>query len=89
MIEDGAHEYETTIAGLRDYAGLVEPGGYFVVEDGVVDAEALRLARTGRAGCCEHRRLARLARRRGLRDARDLEIYGITSHPYGFLRRRA
>jgi cephalosporin hydroxylase len=43
VIEDSAHTYPVTKAVLNAYAGLVTPGQWFVVEDGVVDIEELRL----------------------------------------------
>jgi len=33
IIEDSSHEYANTLAVLRAYSPLVQPGGYFVVED--------------------------------------------------------
>ena len=43
VVEDSAHDYETTSAALRGFAQFVSVGGFFVVEDGVVDVEALRV----------------------------------------------
>ena len=43
VIEDSLHEYDTTLASLRAFAKLVPVGGFFVVEDGSVDVEAMRL----------------------------------------------
>jgi cephalosporin hydroxylase len=42
VIEDSAHEYDTTFAALDGFARFVPPGGYFIVEDGCVDVEELR-----------------------------------------------
>lgn len=50
VIEDTAHEYETTMAALTGYARFVRPGGYFVVEDGVVDDPELTDSSMGAGG---------------------------------------
>ena len=42
VVEDSAHTYETTLAALEGFARFVPPGGWFVVEDGVVDVDAVR-----------------------------------------------
>ena len=43
--EDSAHKYGSTIGALTMYSDLVSPGCWFVVEDGVVDDERIRLPR--------------------------------------------
>jgi cephalosporin hydroxylase len=90
VIEDSAHCFETTYAALAGFSDFVPPGGFFVVEDGCVDVEEMRpegeawprgvlpaldrwLA-TPQGGAFEVRR--------------DLEVYGISCHPRGFLQRR-
>ncbi len=89
MVEDSAHVAATTAAALAGFARFVPPGGFFVVEDGCVDVD----------GCARQARLAarRAARAGGMADSpagadfavrRDLELYGITCHPHGFLQRR-
>jgi cephalosporin hydroxylase len=35
IIEDSSHTYENTLNVLETYSGLVRPGGYFIVEDGI------------------------------------------------------
>ena len=37
VVDDSAHTHESTGAALRNYADLVSPGCWFVVEDGIVD----------------------------------------------------
>lgn len=35
IIEDSAHTYDNTLNVLRTFSPLVQPGGYFIVEDGI------------------------------------------------------
>ena len=90
VVEDSAHEYDTTIAALTALASLVAPGGFFVVEDGCVDVDAMRLESGWPRGV-----LPAVAEWLGSAAGtdfvrrRDLELYGITCHPGGFLQRRA
>jgi cephalosporin hydroxylase len=88
VVEDSAHLGQTTTAALRHLSHLVQPGGFFVVEDGVVDVEALRVYDgwprgvaaavdgwlTTAEGSCFTQRL-------------DLQCYGLTCHLGGFLER--
>jgi cephalosporin hydroxylase len=90
VIEDTAHLYETTMAALQGFARFVPSDGFFVVEDGCVDVPEMRAHAdwpagvlpavtewlAGEAGRCFVQR-------------RDLELYGISCHPQGFLQRRA
>jgi cephalosporin hydroxylase len=87
--EDSAHVYETTRAALDGFHPFVGDGGFFVVEDGCVDVEELRLTPTWPRGvlpALEHW----LATPAGgaFEVRRDLELYGVTCHPSGFLQRR-
>jgi cephalosporin hydroxylase len=88
VVEDLAHTYETTMAALRAFSGLVQPGGFFVVEDGCVDVEEMRLHPDWPRGVLPavHDWLSS-SQGRGFRQRRDLELYGITCHPEGFLQR--
>jgi cephalosporin hydroxylase len=89
IIEDSAHEYETTYAALTMFSDLVPPGGYFIVEDGSVDIDALRVAEDWPRGVLPA--LRDWLRTPGAREfyvRRDLELYGITGHPNGFLQRQ-
>lgn len=88
VVEDSAHTYETTRAALDGFADLVPLGGYFVVEDGCVDVEELRLFPEWPRGVLPA--LGDwLATPQGaqFRQRSDLERYGISCHPGGFLRR--
>jgi len=37
IMEDSAHTYDVTLAILNEYHGLVTPGQYFVIEDGIMN----------------------------------------------------
>jgi cephalosporin hydroxylase len=89
VVEDSAHEYETTRAALDHFARFVHPGGYFVVEDGCVDVEELRMAEDWPRGVhpALHDWLQTPAGRE-FEVRRDLELYGLSCHPQGFLQRR-
>lgn len=88
VIEDSAHEYETTLAALTGFSGLVPPGGFFVVEDGCVDVEELRLSPDWPRGVLPalHDWL-QTEQGRAFTVRRDLELYGVSCHPEGFLQR--
>ena len=89
VVEDSAHEYDTTYAALTTFARFVPADGYFIVEDGSVDIEALRIEDDWPRGVLPALRdwlATDEGRQFHLR--RDLELYGITSHPNGFLQRR-
>ena len=90
VVDDSAHTYETTTAALRGYSDLIEPGGIFVVEDGGVDIEEIRIDPQWPRGVIPaiNDWLATDEGRR-FKVRRDLELYGITSHPHGFLERRS
>jgi cephalosporin hydroxylase len=89
VIEDTAHVYETTLASLRGFSRFVPRGGFFVVEDGCVDIESLRISDDWPRGVVpaigtwlEHEGHGFVVRS-------DLELYGVTCHPGGFLQRTA
>jgi cephalosporin hydroxylase len=90
VVEDSAHIEATTRAALELYADLVPVGGFFVVEDGCIDVEELRITPQWPRGVLPALH-AWLSTRQGggFRVRRDLEIYGLTSHPSGFLQRVA
>jgi cephalosporin hydroxylase len=89
IVEDSAHEYGTTAASLRGLADLTAPGSYFVVEDGCVDVEGMRLAPDWPRGVLPAvADWLATAEGSAFRRRRDLELYGITCHPGGFLQRR-
>jgi cephalosporin hydroxylase len=89
VVEDSAHEYDTTMAALVGFAGFVPPGGYFVVEDGCVDIEPMRLRSTWPRGVLPAvDEWLMMPEGAGFKVRRDLEMYGVTCHPRGFLQRQ-
>lgn len=90
VIEDSAHRFETTWAALTGYAGFVAAGGYFVVEDGCVDVEEMRPPGEDwpRGVLPALERWLSTPEGAGFEVRRDLEVYGLTCHPRGFLQRR-
>jgi len=90
VVDDSAHTYETTSAALHGFARFVGPGGYFVVEDGCVDVEELRVDPTWPRGVIPAivDFLGDEAGN-GFVVRRDLERYGLTCHVNGFLQRVA
>jgi cephalosporin hydroxylase len=88
VVEDSLHVYDTTLAALRGFAAFVQPGGWFVVEDGCVDVEELRPAADWPRGVIPAiEDWLRSGAGRDFELRRDLELYGITCHPHGFLQR--
>jgi cephalosporin hydroxylase len=88
VIEDSAHEYDTTLAALRGFARFVPVGGFFVVEDGCVDVEEMRARPDWPRGVLPA--IAEWlagAQGREFVQRRDLELYGLSCHPQGFLQR--
>jgi cephalosporin hydroxylase len=89
VVEDSAHEHDTTLASLRGLAHLVPPKGFFVVEDGCVDVEAMRLDAAWPRGVLPAvEEWLRSTAGADFVQRRDLELYGVTCHPGGFLQRR-
>ncbi len=90
VIEDSAHVHATTKAALELYADLIPPGGFFVVEDGCVDVPWMRIKPDWPRGVLPALE-AWLATPQGaaFRVRRDLEVYGVSCHPGGFLQRIA
>jgi cephalosporin hydroxylase len=89
VVEDSAHVYDTTYMALEGFARFVSPGGWFVVEDGCVDIEELREGHDMPRGV-----LPAVAdwlateKGRAFERRTDAELYGLTCHPGGWLRRR-
>jgi cephalosporin hydroxylase len=88
--EDSAHTYATTSAALRGFAGFVRPGGFVVIEDGAIDIEELRTSKSWPRGVLPAiRDWLQTPEGKAFETRRDLEFYGVTSNPNGFLQRRA
>jgi cephalosporin hydroxylase len=88
VVEDSAHVYETTRAALDGFHRFVGPDGYFVVEDGCVDIEELRLTPDWPRGVLPAvRDWLKTPAGSAFVVRRDLEIYGVSCHPNGFLQR--
>ncbi|MEW2636279.1 CmcI family methyltransferase [Streptomyces sp. NPDC048389] len=87
VVEDTAHTYNTTMAALRHFSGFVPVGGYFVVEDGVVDVP--QLCPPGMPGGVVPavRDWLTTDQGRDFEVRRELERYGVTCHPHGWLQR--
>jgi cephalosporin hydroxylase len=84
------HTYETTLVALEGLARFVPRNGYFVVEDGCVDIEEMRLEPDWPRGVLPAIE-SWLETDEGSHFTvrRDLELYGLSCHPGGFLQRRA
>ena len=88
VVDDSAHTYESTAAVLQSYGDLVQPGGFFVVEDVGVDIEGLRQDPgwpRGVLAALEEWLQSASGKRFDVR--RDLELYGVTNILQGFLQR--
>ena len=88
VIEDSAHVYATTRAALELYSDLIAPGGFFVVEDGCVDVPWMRIKDDWPDGVLPALN-DWLATPQGsaFHVRRELEVYGVSCHPSGFLQR--
>jgi cephalosporin hydroxylase len=88
VVEDSAHEYDTTMAALTQFAGFVPSQGYFIVEDGCVDIDELRVSDDWPRGVLPALRdWLQTDAGRAFSVRRDLELYGVSCHPEGFLQR--
>lgn len=85
VIEDSKHDYDTTLVALRRYQHLVQPGQFFIVEDGIVDEPDLALP-----AYLEHSGGVQEAVNDFLKEQprfvqRDFALYGLTMHMGGWL----
>ena len=82
--------YETTRGALENYARFVPPRRLHGRRGRLRRRRGPPLCRTGRAACCRRSRTGSPRRRATASTVRrDLELYGVTCHPSGFLQRRA
>lgn len=91
VVEDTAHSYDTTRSALEGFSRFVQPGGFFVVEDGVVDVPELSAHAGGAKGGVRRAVTEWLASAVGqsFQVRREMELYGLTSSPGGWLQRRS
>jgi cephalosporin hydroxylase len=86
VVEDSAHVYDTTMAALTGFSRFVPQDGFFVVEDGYVDLEDRRTSPTLPRGVLPAvRDWLSTPQGRHFAVHPGLEIYGVSSHPSGFL----
>ena len=85
IIEDSAHTYSNTLAVLVRYSGLIPPGGYFIVEDGICHHGLEVGPAPGPYEACRDF----VASTPDFEIDRDRESFCITWNPKGFLRRKA
>ncbi len=88
VIEDSAHVYDTTMAALNGFGRFVHPGGYFIVEDGYVDVETMRVKGHPRGVLPAVADWLAGPGGADFTTRRDLELYGVTCFPKGVLQRR-
>jgi cephalosporin hydroxylase len=88
VVEDTLHAYETTRSALDGFARFVPVGGFFVVEDGIVDVPDLRPDKDLPRGVLPAiDDFLATGAGAGFRVRRDLERYGLTCFPGGYLER--
>jgi cephalosporin hydroxylase len=75
VIDDSDHGYTNTLAVLRKYSDLVKPDGYMVIED-TIGIEAQQAVQEF------------LAENRQFKVDLDLEGFGVSWNPNGYLRRK-
>jgi cephalosporin hydroxylase len=83
VIEDSSHTYENTLAVLRAYSPLCQPGDYFIVEDGICGHGIVDGPRPSPYEATE----AFIKENPGFVCDRSRESFFITWNPKGFLRR--
>jgi cephalosporin hydroxylase len=85
VVEDSAHTYDTTYAALELFSSFVLPGGFFIVEDGVVDIDEYRIDDAWPRGVLPALRDWLPGKPFRVRD--DIVQYGFTCNPGGILQR--
>jgi len=84
VIEDSSHTFDNTLAVMRLYSGLVKPGGYLIVEDGICRHGLDLGPEPGPYEAVE----AFIAENPEFEIDRDRERFLITWNPKGYLRRK-
>lgn len=87
VIQDADHSKEAVLMDLNNYADLVPPGGYFIVEDGIIDVfhSGNGVGRSFDGPLCAVEEFLKQNRSFELDETR--ERYLITQNPKGYLRR--
>jgi cephalosporin hydroxylase len=81
VIDDSAHDYQTTLASLRLYSPLVSLGCYFIVEDTIVDTDLSIWPNVKGAMQATDAFLAEQSRF----ERKEMAWYGLTMHMGGWL----
>jgi cephalosporin hydroxylase len=84
VIEDSSHTFVNTLNILERYSHLIQPGGYFIVEDGICHHGLDVGPSPGPYEACCHF-IAKLGR---FEVDRSKESFCITWNPKGYLRRK-
>ena len=84
LIDDSSHTFDNTLGVLRRYGTLVQPGGYFIVEDSVCHHGLDIGPNPGPYEAIE----AFLQENQDFESDRSRERFLITWNPKGFLKRR-
>lgn len=85
VILDGLHDRDHVAQELELYSPLVTPNSYLMSQDGVIDA--LRLFRDSRPGPLPANRDFLARHPEFEHDERRNDMYGLTHHPLGWMRR--
>lgn len=90
VVDDSAHTHRTTMGALEGYSELIAPGGFFVVEDTVNDIEEMRASEGWPTGVLPGiEEWLATPQGQDFEIRREVEAYGVSCFPWGFLRRRA
>lgn len=85
VIEDSSHTYQNTLNVLRMYSSLIQPGDYFIVEDGIIGhGLPTRRGELGPYGAVERF----VAENPDFEIDRGRESFLLTWNPKGYLRRK-
>jgi len=87
VILDGNHARDHVARELELYAPLVTPGSYLLSQDGIIDEMAI--FRDSRPGPREANRAFLASHPEFEHDRERNERFGLTHHPFGWMRRRS
>lgn len=83
VIEDSSHTFDNTLRVLTTYSALIRPGGYFIVEDGILDHGLAGVPHGGPYEAIE----AFIRANPDFEIDRSRESFLITWNPKGYIRR--